>query len=94
MAYEYKWAANQMKLARAIAAVKDRVKAGEKIEDEEAAVKAQYVKYLGQVLELDEVVERGDGEENGEAEAKAAKEAAKAEAKAAKEAAKAAKNDK
>jgi len=62
MAYEYKWAANQMKLARAIAAVKDRVKAGEKIEDEEAAVKAQYVKYLGQVLELDEVVEREDEE--------------------------------
>lgn len=57
MAYEYKWAANQLKLARAIAAVKDRIKAGEKIEDEEAAVKAQYVKYLGQVLDLDEVVE-------------------------------------
>lgn len=57
MAYEYKWAANQLKLARAIAAVKDRVKAGEKIEDIDEAVKAQYMKYLGQVLDLDEVVE-------------------------------------
>jgi hypothetical protein len=57
MAYEYKWAANQMKLARAIATVKDRIKAGEKVDDIEEAVKTQYVKYLGQVLELDEVVE-------------------------------------
>lgn len=57
MAYEYKWAANQMKLARAIAAVNDRIKAGASIDDIEEAIKAQYVKYLGQVLELDEVVE-------------------------------------
>jgi hypothetical protein len=62
MAYEYKWAANQMKLARAIATVKDRIKAGEKVDDIEEVVKTQYVKYLGQVLELDEVVETKEEE--------------------------------
>jgi hypothetical protein len=53
MAHEYAWAQNQMKLGRAIDAVKLRIKAGEKIEDFEAEVKAQYVKYLGHVLEVD-----------------------------------------
>lgn len=94
MTYEYSWAQNQMKLARAIANVKDRMKAGEKIEDVEEAVKAQYVKYLGVVLDLDEIAEEAiaDAKEKKKEAEKAQKEAEKAEARAKKEAEKAQKN--
>lgn len=94
MAHEYSWAQNQMKLARAIATVKDRIKAGIKIDDVEEAVKAEYVKYLGVVLDLDTIAEQASEDAvkaKKEAE-KAQKEAEKAEARAKKEAEKAQKN--
>lgn len=97
MAYEYSWAQNQMKLARAITAVKDRIKAGEKVADFEEEVKSEYVKYLGVVLDVDAIAKKAasEADEAKDKADEAAAEAAKAAKKAEKEAAKAAKkNDK